>query len=81
MCCLVVKNMNLRVFNLMSRTNEIRHETCKRECVLDISVCNNKQPWNNDKFRCECKESVDKVSCDKRYIWNPSNCECECDKS
>ena len=43
----VVKNMNIKVFNLMSRTNETRHikwhETCKCKCRLDASVCNNKQ--------------------------------------
>ena len=54
-----VKNINVRVFNLMSRTNETRHiewyETCKCKCRLDASVCNNKQRWNNDKCRCECK--------------------------
>ena len=34
----------------MSRTNEKRHiewhETCKYNCRLDGSVCNNKQRWN-----------------------------------
>ena len=48
------------VFNLMSRTNETRHtewyETCKCKCRLDGSLCNNKQCWNEDKCRCECKE-------------------------
>ena len=44
------------------------------------NVCNNKQRWNKDKCRCECKELIDKGVCDKGYIWNPSNCECECDK-
>ena len=43
----------------MSRTNETRdiewHETCKCKFRLDASVCNNKQRWNNDKCRCECK--------------------------
>ena len=81
----VVKNLNVKVFNLMSRTNEARHiewhETCKSKCRLDASVCNNKQRWNNDKCRCECKELIDKGICDKGSIWNPSNCECECDKS
>ena len=51
----VVKNMNVKVFNLMSRTNETRyikwHETCKYKCRLDASVCNNEQRWNNDKCR------------------------------
>ena len=80
----VIKNLNVEVFNLMSRTNETRHikwhETCKCKCRLDASVCNNKQRWNDDKCRCEYKELIDKGLCDKGYIWNPSNCECECDK-
>ena len=53
----------------------------KCKCRLDASICNNKQHWNDDKWRCECKELINKVACDKEYIWNPSNCECECDKS
>ena len=81
----VVKDINIKVFNLMSRTNETRrikwHETFKCKCRLDASVCNSKQRWNKDKCRCECKELIDKEICDKRIIWNPSNCECECDKS
>ena len=80
----IVKNLNVEVFNLMSRTNEIRsiewHETCKCKCRLDAIVCNNKQCWNKNKCRCECKESIDKGICNKGFIWNPSNCECECDK-
>ena len=42
-----VKNLNGKVFNLMSRSNETRHiewhETCKYKCRLDASVSNNKQ--------------------------------------
>ena len=80
----VVKNLNVKVFNLMSRTNETRHiewhKTCKCICRLDPIICNNKQRWNEDKCRCECKELVDKGVCDKGFIFNPSNCECECDK-
>ena len=81
----VVKNLNVKTFNLMSRTNETRHikwhETCKCKCRLDATTCNNKQRWNDDKCRCECKELIDKCACDKGFIWYPSNCECECDKS
>ena len=81
----VVKDLNVKVFNLMSRTNETRqikwHEACKCICRLDAIVCNNKQRWNDDKCRCECKELIDKGVCDKGYAWNPSNCECESDKS
>ena len=42
----VVKNLNVKVFNLMSRTNESRsiklHETCKCICRLNKIICNNK---------------------------------------
>ena len=81
----VIKNLNVKVFNLMTRTNETRHikwhETGKCKCRLDASVCNNEPRWNYDKCRCECKELINKGICDKGYIWHPSNCECECDKS
>ena len=80
----VVKDLNVKVFHLMSRTNETKHikwhETCKCESRLDAIVCNNKQR-NKNKCRCECKELIDKGVCDKGYAWNPSNCECECNKS
>ena len=80
----VVKSLNVKVFNLMSRTNGTRHikwhETSKYECRLNASVCNNKQRWNEDKCMCECKELIDKGLCDKGFIWNPSNCKCECNK-
>ena len=51
------------------------------KCRLDESVCNNKQRWNEDICRCECKELIDKGIYDKEFIGNPSNSECECDKS
>ena len=47
----------------------------------NADVCNNKQHWNNEQCRCECKRIIDKGICDKGFIWNPSNCKCECDKS
>ena len=75
----IIKNINVKVFNLISRTNETRniewHKTYKCKCRLDASVCNNKQRWSKNKCRCECKELIDK------FYWNPRNCECECDKS
>ena len=81
----VIKNLNVKVFNLISRTNETRHidwhETWTCKCRLDANVCNNKQCWNDDKCSCECEKLVDIGVCDRGYIWNPSNCECECDKS
>ena len=44
------------------------HETCKCKCRLDASACNNKQRWNDDKCRCECKELIAKGVCDKEFI-------------
>ena len=82
----VVKNINVKVFDLMSWSNQTKHiewhETCKCKCRLDSSVCNNKQRENKDKCRCECREELSgKERCDKGFIWNPSYCNCECDKS
>ena len=77
----VIKNLNVKVCNPMSRTNETRHiewhEMRKSKCRLDASVCSNKQRWNNDKCRWECRELIDKGVCDKGSILNPSNCECK----
>ena len=67
------------------RTNETRHikwhETCKCECRLNASVYHNKQRWNDDKSRCQCKELIDKGVWDREYALNLTNCECDCDKS
>ena len=42
----VIKNLNVKAFNLMTRTNETRHfkwhESCKCICRLDKIICNNK---------------------------------------
>ena len=55
----VIKDLNVKVFNLMTRTNEAKHikwhKGCKCKCILDASVYNNKQRWNNDKYQCDCK--------------------------
>ena len=48
-----VKDLNVRVFNLISRTNEAIHmkwhESFKCICRLDKIICNSKQRWNEDK--------------------------------
>ena len=82
----IIKNINVKVFNFLSRINETRqimwHETCKCICRLTSAVCNSRQIWNKDKSKREFKEDlINKMVCDKGYIWNPSNCACECDKS
>ena len=51
-----VKNLIVKVFNLMSRTRHIEwQETCKCECKFEANICNNKGRWDKDICRCECK--------------------------
>ena len=82
----MLKKVNVKVFNLISRINETKqilwHETCKCVCRLSDAICNSRKIWNNDGCRCECREDlVGKINCDKGYSWNPSNCQCEYDIS
>ena len=46
----VVKDINIKVFNLLARINEtrrlVRHETCKCVYRLTSAVCNDRQEWN-----------------------------------
>ena len=66
-----IKDLNAKVFNLMSLPNETRHikwhETCKCIYRLDKIICNSKQSWNEDKCRCECKELIDKGVCEDLF--------------
>ena len=72
----IVKNVNVKVFNLITLINETRsikwNETCKCVCRLNEIICNNKQRPNEEKCKGECKELIDKGVCDKVYIFNPS---------
>ena len=82
----IIKDMNIKVFKLISRINDARNlswrETCTCKCRLDESVCKIEQRWNNNnKCRGECKELIEKGRCNDGFIWNPSRFECECDKS
>ena len=42
------------------RLNETRnvlwHKSCRCVCKLNSSVCNGKQIWNTDTFKCDCNE-------------------------
>ena len=50
-----VRILNIKVFNLISMTNETRYikwlETCKCKCRLNASVCNTKERCNENKCR------------------------------
>ena len=50
------------------------HKSCKRDCLLDKKVCNNKQKWNKEKCRCECLKIKER---DNNYFLNVVNCRCE----
>ena len=81
----IVRDMNIKAFNLFARINENRkivwHETCKYICRFMSSICNDRQEWNENKCRCECKKDlVSKLASDKGYMWNPSTCSYECDR-
>ena len=78
------KNVNMKVYNFLTRLNETRyvlwHGNCKCVCKLNSSVCNSKQSWNSDTCRCDCNEDfAGIINCTKEYTWNPSTCECQCD--
>ena len=54
-------------------------QECK--CGLNESVCNAKQKWDHNEYRCECKELDNCGSCKNDYMWNPSTCDCECNEA
>ena len=67
----VVKKMNIKVSNLLLKTNETLyvswHETL-------AGVYNDKQRCNSrcDKYSCEYKELIYKGRCDDEFVWNLS---------
>ena len=69
----IIKNVNIKVYNSLMRLNETRnvllHESCKCVCLLNSSVCNNKQIWNSDTCRCDCNEDfAGIINCTKGYL-------------
>ena len=81
----VIKGLNMKVYNFLTMLIETRNvfwpESCKCVCKLNSSVCNNKQIWNSNTYRCDCNEDfAGMINCAKGYTWNPSTCECQCDK-
>ena len=79
-----IKNMNVKVFNLMSVVNEsrflVQNESCQCKCEINESVCSSKQKWNHNEYRCECNELDDSGSCKNDYIWNHRMLDCKCNK-
>ena len=46
----------------------------KCDCLLNETVCNDKQKWNKDECKCECLKTE---NCDNNSFWNLVNCRCE----
>ena len=55
--------MNVKIFILISRTNEARyiewHETCKCKCECGKRICCNEFNWNPSNCECEYDKSFD----------------------
>ena len=53
-------DLNLGVFNLISRLNEsktlTKHISCACKCIFDVGKCNSDQWWDNHKCWCGCKK-------------------------
>ena len=52
------------------------HIPCECKCKFDGRKCNSNQKWNNNKYRCECKNLKEYPMCEKDYMWNPATCSC-----
>ena len=65
----VVKKLNVKVFNLMSRINETRHIECKE--LIDKGVCDKGFIWNPSKCECESDKA-----CDVGEYLDYENCKC-----
>ena len=76
----IIKNINMKIYNFLTRLNVLWYESCKCVCRLNSSVWNSKQIWNSGTCRCDCNEDFTGIiSCNKEYTWNPSACGCQCD--
>ena len=53
------EDVNLNVFNMITRINELKtlrkHISYDYKCKFDDKKCNSNQKWNNELYRCECK--------------------------
>ena len=58
MCSKKTEDLNIHVFNMITRINEsnilTKHISCKCKYKFDGRNCYSNQKWNNDKCQCEC---------------------------
>ena len=72
------KDINFKVFNLISNKNEAKaiakYISCDCKWKFNSKTCNSNQKWNNKRFQCDCKNYHKSK---KDYNWNLSTCTCE----
>ena len=55
-----VKNLILKVHNLILGVNETRYlvhpGSCELKCGFNKNACNSLQKWYHGEYRCDCKE-------------------------
>ena len=70
------EDVNLNVFNMITRINELKtlrkHISYDYKCKFDDKKCNSNQKWNNESYRCECKNQWKHLVCKNDNVWNSS---------
>ena len=48
------KDINVKVFNILTRVNEaeVKHVSCECKSKFGSTVCNWQQKWNDNKWHC-----------------------------
>ena len=66
----IVKNVSVKVFNLISQQNELRkvkfHKSCRCDCLLNKIEYNDEQRWNKAKGRFEYLKTE---NCDNNFFF------------
>ena len=62
MCSEKIKDINVKVFNMITNKNEAKtikkHILCDCKCKFNNTTCNSNQNWDNKTCQCECKNIV-----------------------
>ena len=62
MCSEKIKDINIKVFNMITNKNEAKtikkHILCDCKCKFNNTTCNSNQNWDNKTCQCECKNIV-----------------------
>ena len=76
MCSKKTKDINAKVFNIITNKNKAKtmtkHILCDCKCKFNSTTCNSNQKWDNK----ICGRNNYR-SCKKDYSWNPNTYTCE----